>query len=247
MEKNKTTQQDININIDNTDDAIGWLERFLTLLKDYGPWKIIGGAVLLVFICWFFYFAFNFTEVFDAYTKWKDKQHDERMELRMQMGPKIQSLTDKLTYSIHASRTMVLEMHNGNTGTGGLPFTKCTATYESLNVGVHPIADQYQDQNLSLIPFAHYLFDNGYWCGDIDDLGAYDRSLYYKMKSNNVEHFAACAIKGVENKPIAFMIVTYNTMPDMETHDCNVTREYIRHVAMELSIILEVNRLLTTK
>ena len=194
---------------------------------------------MIFFISAFFYIMFNPSIVFEVYDEWKERQHNELMELRMDMAPKIQSAVDKLTYKVGASRTVVLEMHNGSTGTGGLPFTKCTATYEGLNVGITPIAQYYQEQNLSLIPFATFLFNKGYWCGNTEDLLDIDRALYYKMKSNNTEHFAACVIKGIE-KPLAFMIVSFDQLPN-EHHECEMIREYIRHVAMEIAVLIEVN------
>lgn len=245
MEENKKTKDKIEINIDNTDSAIGWLERLLVLLKEYGVWRILGATLLIVVVSAFLYFMLNFTKVFEIYDAWKDRQHDERMELRMQMGPKIQSLTDKLTYSTNATRTMILELHNGNTGNGGLPFTKCTATYESLNIGKHPVAQQYQDVNMSLMPFINYLIKDGYWCGDTDELQNIDRSLYYKIKSNGIEHFSACIIEGIDNKAIAFMIVSFDEKREnIINHNCDTTRKKLRHVAMEVAVILEVTRLL---
>lgn len=246
MEENKTTQQqqDININIENTDDAIGWLERFLELLTKYGVWKILGATIGIAIVSIMLYFALNWNKAFELYDAWKLRQHDDLMELRMEIGPKIQSITDKLTFTVGATRTLVLEMHNGSTGNGGLPFTKCTATYESLNINKSPVSDQYQEQNLSLIPFASYLFKRGYWCGNIEEIETIDRALFYKMKMNGVEHFAACIIEGIENKAIAFMIITFDEETDFERHNCEETRNYIRHAAMELSVFLEVNRIL---
>lgn len=233
-------KEKIKINIDNTDSSIKWLEKFLFLLKEYGPFKIFASVFMIAFISGFFYIAFNPTLVFEIYDEWKKRQHDALMEQRMDMAPQIQSVIDKLTYKVGASRTVVLEMHNGSTGTGGLPFTKCTATYEGLNIGVTPIAQYYQEQNLSLIPFATFLFNKGYWCGDTEELLNIDKALYYKLKSNNTEHFAACVIKGVE-KPLAFMIVSFDKLPD-EHHECSVVRENIRHVAMELAVFIEVDK-----
>ena len=245
IKNNEIDSEKIEIHINNTNNVLTWLKHMLELIKEYGPFKIIGAAFLIAVVSIFLYFIFNPIKAVEIYDEWKNKQHDERMELRMQMGPKIQSLTDKLTYGVGATRTMVLELHNGNTGTGGLPFAKCTATYESLNIGKHPVSEQYQEVNLSLMPFAHKLFDEGYWCGQTDELIGIDRALYYKMKANGVEHFAACVIEGVDSKPIAFMIVSYDKLAqDIEFHDCNETRNNIRHVAMELAVVLEVNRLL---
>lgn len=245
MEEQELNKEKIEINIDNTDSALGWLERILVLIKDYGPFKILGAALLISLVSSMLYFTLNPTKLFEIYVDIKDDRHTELMNLRLEMAPKIQSLTDKLTYGIGATRTIVLEMHNGSTGSGGLPFTKCSATYESLNLGKHPIAHQYQEVNMSLMPFANFLFEQGYWCGNTNDLESIDRSLYYKMKSNGTEHFAACVIEGVDNKAIAFMIVSFDKEDhDMFNHDCKFTRENIRHVAMELAVVLEVTRLL---
>lgn len=236
--KHKLSEEKETIVIDNTSNVIGWLERFLKLLKEYGPIKILISVFLIAFISVFFYFIFNPTKIFEVYDEWKERQHEALMELRMDMAPQIQSTLDKLTYKVGATRALVLEMHNGSTGNGGLPFTKCTATYESMNINVYPIASQYQEQNLSLIPFATHLFKQGYWCGNTIELLDIDRGLYYKMMSNETEHFAACVIEGVD-QAIAFMIVSFDDLPD-EQHDCTTVREYIRHAAMEIAVLLEV-------
>lgn len=248
MEENKEikdTQERIQISIDNTDSAIGWLERLLALLKEYGPWKILGATALIAIVSAFLYFTLNFTKVFEIYDAWKARQHDDKIELRMELGPKIQNMTDKLTYGLGASRTLVLELHNGNSGNGGLPFTKCTATYESLNIGIHPVGHEYQDFSMSLLPFAHTLFKTGYWCGDLSQLETIDRGLYYKLKGNGTEHFAACVVEGVDNNPIAILFVSYDKpLADMTNHNCEAARNNIRHIAMELAVNLEVSRIL---
>lgn len=244
MGKDREKKEDIQIKIDNTDNAISWLERFLKLLKEYGPIKILLSAFLIAFISGFFYLAFNPTLFFEIYDEWKARQHDELMEKRMDTAPKIQSTIDKLTYKANATRCVVLELHNGSTGNGGLPFTKCTATYESLNISSKPVSQDYQEINLSLLPFATFLFEKGYWCGNTEELLDIDKTLYYKMKSNETEHFAACVIKGID-KPLAILIVSFDKLPD-EAHKCEEIREYIRHVAMELGVFIEVNNTLRT-
>jgi hypothetical protein len=109
-----------------------------------------------------------------------------------------------------------------------------------MNINVYPIASQYQEQNLSLIPFATHLFKQGYWCGNTTELLDIDRGLYYKMMSNETEHFAACVIEGID-KPLAFLIVSFKTQPD-GTHDCTYVRENIRHIALEVAVYLEVEQ-----
>ena len=240
MAEEKQVNEKIEINIDNTDSALTWLERMLKLIKEYGVINILKATFLLIITCIILYFAFNPTKIMDTINEIRAGQHSEQMDIRTEITPKIQTLCDKLTFKTNASRTIVLELHNGNTGIGGLPFTKCTATYESLNIGKVPVSNQYQEVNMSLIPFTSLLYKQGYWCNDIDSLETIDRGLYYKMKSNEVEHFAACLIEGVNDKAIAFMIVTFDKDSYIETHNCIAIREDIRHVAMELAVHLEL-------
>lgn len=226
--------------IDNTNSVLGFLEKGLKIIKEYGVTRVLSGALIIALVSIFFYFIFNPTKGFELYDAWKIRQHDHLMELRMDNAPKVQSLIDKLTYKVDASRVIVLELHNGNTSTGGIPFTKCSATFESLNIGYRPVSDQYQNQNLSLIPFATYMFNHGYWCGNTDDLQEIDKGLFYKMKSNGTEHFSACVIEGID-KPLALMFVSFDTTPN-EIHNCAEIRENIRHVAMELAVLMEVEK-----
>lgn len=231
--------------IDNTDKILGSIGKALELVKNYGITRILTTALLIAILSVFFYFLFNPNTAFDLYEKWKQLKHTELMDIRMQNAPKIQFLIDRLTFKTDATRTMILELHNGSDGIGGLPFTKCSATYESLNIGAHPASSQYQNQNMSLIPFATYIFEKGYWCGNTEDLQEIDRGLYYKMKSNKTEHFSACVIEGID-KALAILIVSFDKIPN-EEHDCEKVRENIRHVAMEIAVYLEVERIIKNK
>lgn len=243
METKKEQREKIKIT--DTGLYLGWLESILNLVKQYGITKILIVSILLSVLSTYFYIIFNPETAFDAYDRWKQLTHAELFDLRMENAPKIQNLIDKLTFKVDASRSMVLELHNGSDGAGGLPFTKCSVTYESLNIGARPVASQYQNQNMSLIPFATFIFEKGYWCGNTDELMQIDRALYHKMKSNNTEHFAACVIEGID-KPLAILIVSFEEIPD-EIHNCNDVRENIRHIAMELSVFLEVEKIMKGK
>ena len=224
--------------IDNTSNVIGWLERGLKLIKEYGIGRIVVGALLIAVLSIFFWFIFNPSSAFEIYDEWKKRQHDTLMELRLENAPKIQRAIENLTYKVDASRTVILELHNGTENVNGIPYTKCSATYEALNIGARPVASYYQSQNLSLMPFVTHLFEKGYWCGNIEELAEIDKALAFKMETNGTEHFTACVIEGID-KPLAIMIVSFDKKPN-ERHDCDANRENIRHIAMELSVIFEV-------
>ena len=225
--------------MEKVEKGIGVLDKALNLVERYKLKTIFKGCFIILLIAALIGFLNNPTWIFEKYEEWKEKQHQTEMDIRTVNNDKIQHLIEKSLYKIGADRITILELHNGNTGVGGLPFTKCSATFEYMDDGVLPVADQYQNVNLSLIPFANHLFKEGYWCGDIADLAEYDRALYHRMSSNGTEHFAACVIEGVD-KPLALLFISFGEV-DMNEHNCQTVREQIRHISLEIALLLELN------
>lgn len=226
-------------NLENTTKGLGFLEKALSMVEKYKMATIFKGVVIVLIIAATVGFINNPVWIFEKYEEWSNAQHNELLEKRMRNNEKLHLKAEQLLYRINADRVLILELHNGLENAAGLPFSKCSATYEALNVGVRPIAEQYQNVNLSLMPFATHLFQNGYFCGDVEQLAEIDRGLYYKMLSNETTHFAACVVEGVE-KPLAFMFVSFKATDD--NHKCEEIRENIRHITLETALLLELNK-----
>ena len=224
--------------MEKIDKGLGWLDKALGIVDKYKLKTILKGVLIVLIIAALVGFINNPTWIFEQYKIWQDKQHDIEMELRNKNSEKINNLCKNLLYKTDASRVILLEFHNGNTGEGGLPFAKMTATYEQIDYHIDPVAGQYQGVTLSLMPFVIDLMHKGYWCGNVDELKEIDRSLCYRLKSNNTSHFAACIIEGVDS-PLGILMVSYDKLP--EGHDCQMTRENIRHCALEFALLLELN------
>lgn len=221
------------------DKGLGWVDKALQMVEKYKFKTIFKAIGVVLIIAAVVGFLSNPTWVFEQYQKWYEVQHTERMKSREENDIKIHNIVEKLNYRTNSARTFVLEFHNGTESTGGLPFRKMTATYEAINVGVPPIAEDYKDLNLSLIPFSNYMGTQGYWCGDTEEMEEIDRAFYYKLKSNGIDHFAAVTIEGVD-KPLAILIVAYDQK--YTEHDCVEVRENIRHCSLELALLLELNQ-----
>ena len=228
------------MNNESVNNGIAWLDKVLQMVEKYKIRTIFKGIFVVLLIAATVGFISNPTYIFEKYQEWQDEQHSKAMEYTLINNEKLHILSEKLLYRVEAKRVIVLSLHNGNESNGGLPFAKCTATYEALNDNAYPIAPQYQGIQLSLMPFATKLFQEGYWCGDVEDLKEIDKSLYYKMKGNDTEHFAACVIEGVV-KPLAFLFVSFDVI-DNNNHSCNEVRENIRHIALEMALLLELNK-----
>ena len=225
--------------MENVEKGIGFLEKALGMVEKYKISTILKGVFIILIIAATIGFINNPTWIFEKYDEWKTKQHNEQLELRLTNTNKINTLLNKAVYKMGVDRIIILETHNGNTGIGGLPFAKCTATFEVLNDHTYPVASQYQEVNLSLMPFASFLFENGYWCGDISELKSIDKTLYHKMASNGTTHFAAAVIEGID-APLAFVFVSFNKIDEL--HSCQEIRENIRHLSLEIALLLELNK-----
>ena len=228
-------------NIDNTSKGLNLLDKVLGMVDKYKISTILKSLFLLLIISFSIAFVSHPTWIFDKYIEYEEKIHAEKMSLRLRNTDKIQTLLEKNLYKIGADRIVLLELHNGANGEGGLPFYKCSATYESINDGVFPVSSQYQSVNLSLMPFASYLFQNRYFYGTIEDIADIDRALYYKMASNSAKRVYATVIEGVD-KPIAFLFVTFQNDGeigeiDWETEDL----DNINHLSLEIALLLELN------
>ena len=228
-----------NNNIENTSTAIGWFERVLDLADKYRITTVLKSVFIILLIAGTVGFIKNPTWIFEKYQDWQDKQHIEKLAHRLEHNEKLHIMTEKLMYKVNADRVLLLELHNGNTGLGGFPFAKCSATYEALNDGIVPVAHQYQDLNLSLMPFATELFNNGYWCGDTQDLKEIDKALCYRMLGNDTSHFAGIVIQGVD-KPIAFLFVKFKDIGD--EHNCAEIKRIIQENAFQIALLLELNK-----
>lgn len=224
--------------VNNIDKGINWLDRALEIVEKYKLGTILKAFGIILLIALLIAFLKNPTYIFEKYDEWKEKEHSERMEVRMENNHKLQSLTEKTLYKVDASRIIILEMHNGLENANGLPFSKCSATYEALNDGVYPVANQYQNTNLSLMPFATYLLEHKYWYGDVEDIEQIDRGLYHKMAGNGTVHFAACVIEGVD-KPLAFVFISWQEKPE---HNCKDIKKIAEHASIETAVLLELNK-----
>jgi hypothetical protein len=228
-----------NNNIEDTTTALGWFERVLGMADKYRIQTVLKSVFIILLIAGTVGFIKNPCWIFERYQEWQDKQHIEKLAHRLEHNERLHIMTEKLMYRVNADRVLLLELHNGNTGLGGFPFAKCSATYEALNDGIVPVAHQYQDLNLSLMPFASKLFDEGYWCGDTQDLKEIDKALCYRMLGNDTSHFAGIVIQGVD-KPIAFLFVKFKDVGD--EHNCDEIKRIIQENAFQIALLLELNK-----
>lgn len=225
--------------MDKIDKGLGWFDKALSIVEKYKFKTVFKAVIYILIIAATIGFISNPTWIFKQYKAWLDDQHETEMVTREEIDTRIHSVVEKLNYKTNSARVMILEYHNGTENVTGLPFRKCSATYEAVNVGVMPIAREYSEINLSLLPFANYMASEGYWRGDIDSMEEIDRSFCYMLKQHGIEHFSAVTIEGI-HEPLALLIVAYDQR--YTNHECEAVRDNIRHCALELALMLELNQ-----
>ena len=113
-------------------NGINWVEKTLQIVEKYKCFTILKAIGLILVIALLIAFLSNPTYVFEKYDEWREKQHTEKLTHRLQHNEKIHILTERLLFQSNADRVLLLELHNGVSNNSGLPFAKCTATYEAL-------------------------------------------------------------------------------------------------------------------
>ena len=158
MDKGKTNNNVDIVENNHMERGLNWLDRALQIVDKYRLKTIFKAFLVMLLIAIFIGFLKNPTWVFEKYDEWKDKEHSTALEQRLVNNEKLHISSEKLLYKVGADRVMILELHNGLENANGLPFSKCSATYEAIELNVKPVADQYQNVNLSLMPFVINMF-----------------------------------------------------------------------------------------
>lgn len=236
-----------NINEPEVGAALNWIEKGLLIIKKYKFAEILKAFILLLTGAFVVYVCANPARFFDPliktiierYEATKNDDHYNLIERRVATSPIIQARCNELLYKVGASRVLFFELHNNTNNIGGLPFFFASSSCEALDDNTFPVADQYRDVKLSLFPFVTDLFSKRFWGGDVEDLKGIDKSLYYKLKSNDAEQVAGIIVDGPD-KPYGILIVTFTegkNIPDMAS-----LRGEMAKTGTKLAILISTNK-----
>lgn len=218
-------------------ENINLIEKFLQIAEKY-KFSTIFKSVAIIFIFAITIFLIsNPTYFFDKYEEIKENRHQEQMELVMKNNVIIQSELENLLYRTGANRCVLLQYHNTKNSLSGLPFIYLTATNESLTYNTKPVSDGYETLKTSLYPFIGYIAKYKYFCGDIEGLEKFDKALAYRMKGNDVTHFAMCHIDG--EVPLGVLVVTYTQNVPQDIHNCKEVEQMVRNSALKIGVLID--------
>jgi len=227
-------------------EQLGFLEKIIKIINKYGVFKVFQALCVIGIFVYLMYNAHNVGQAVQNIVRTEIENHNEKAEqehndaliVRQKIKPKIDSiLTDALTI-MNADRVFVMEMHNGNNNTSGLPFLYGEMTYEQVRNGVSHIDDDYLNLNLSRFTFPLYLEHEHLWQGTTEDLSKIDDKLSKRLLSNDVSYLAIIQIHGLSNF-IGYFGVSYCN--DKTPIDKKQIIAQLTIITQQLSVILDAN------
>jgi hypothetical protein len=179
-------------------------QLILKLLTDYGSTFLIVGI--------FFYVIIKFISIkFERYrTRLANKNHDELIDIRNNIGKSIQTLIENYLNECEGNRVHVIEFSNSVTSVAYLPFRYMTCTYEVFRIGKSATGHKIDRISTSLFtPFFEALYSHEYCIFDITDKTTIVGGAMCDLMRSQDEHRALCSMmKTPRGKAIGYVFLT---------------------------------------
>lgn len=127
---------------------------FVKILKFFTIFTLFSLCCITAFFC------YNVSKDQQAMNKIVDefftskKEDEENMKIRDKVSRSVDRELKKLVYTIHASRAVIFELHNGKENTTSLPFRYVDMSYEVINDNQEEV--RFVSGNFQNIPLTHY-------------------------------------------------------------------------------------------
>lgn len=228
-------------------EQLGFLEKVIKIINKYGLFKVFQALCVIGIFVYLMYNAHTIGQSvqgivrneIETHTEKIEQEHNDALEIRKKIKPDIDKALKEALVSLDADRVFVMEMHNGNNNTSGLPFVYGEMTYEQVRSGIGHIDDDYINLNLSRFSFPLYLEKEHIWQGSMEELANIDDKLAKRLSSNEVTYIAITHIHGVDNL-LGYFGITYcnNKQP-------KPIKDIVAQLTMttqQLAIMLDANR-----
>ena len=228
-------------------EQLGFLEKVIKIINKYGLFKVFQALCVIGIFVYLMYNAHTIGQSvqgivrneIETHTEKIEQEHNDALEIRKKIKPDIDKALKEALVSLDADRVFVMEMHNGNNNTSGLPFVYGEMTYEQVRSGIGHIDDDYINLNLSRFSFPLYLEKEHIWQGSMEELANIDDKLAKRLSSNEVTYIAITHIHGVDNL-LGYFGITYcnNKQP-------KPIKDIVAQLTMttqQLAIMLDTNR-----
>ena len=152
--------------------------------KKYGKSIVFFTLLIVSTLLLLLYVLFLNNKVMDSFlnekTKEKEIQHTTQVQERRRLNITIYNLLNKFYYDNPEVKNVSLcEYHNGSVNFGNKAFLYASTTFEISN---NNVMVNIQKANLSNYNIFNVLYNNSFYCSNMDNLKLIDNQLYYLVK-----------------------------------------------------------------
>lgn len=144
---------------------------------------------------------------------------------------------NKTILKLGASRSFVLEGHNGSTSLSNLSFLFMDITYLETNVQNDWISFDYRNLSTSLFPCFTYLSKEGEFTGSIEELNNIDNKISHVISANGTKYMSIVSLNNHQNKCVGAVAITWMEKPILDSKE--IEKE-VEHLAEKLERVLTV-------
>lgn len=179
-------------------------------------------------------------EAFQVQLETQKKIHAYEMNMRLQNSSALNNMVIQLMYETNADRVLLAEYHNGSSNVSGIPFLKWSVTVESFRDEIgFSVANDYQQQQITLYPFISHIGDNYLYRGYVEDeLKNIDKSYAYKLLSHKIEYIIVSQIVNNKGSKCGMLILEYT---DASKIDQYVVKQKLHKASQECASLLTLS------
>lgn len=213
MEENKEikTEQKATMSVEKVDGVITLMERVKGFIDKHGLKGTFTTLLTLFVAATVGYFVLNPGAMVERVQQIQSEQHNEAVKARLQADPKIRSYLVDMRLELHADRVYILETHNGGTNLTNLPFLYVDLTYAEPKTHFTWLEMEYTNLRLSRYPWAAFVYNHGYWFGDVSEIEDGDPELYQRLLKEGVSCMGMMMLYGEDSMPSGTLGVVYET------------------------------------
>jgi GAF domain-containing protein len=133
-------------------------------------------------------------------------RHDELLDRRSLIDPKIQQLIEQTLYRVNGDRILVMEFHNSMKNLSLLPWSSITCNYEAIKYGLLPIGNSLKRISASL--FSGFLTElhKDYVIIDDDNRDTVlGRSVYPLLVLDDGSSALSALMRDTQNKAVGYI------------------------------------------
>lgn len=222
--KGKISEEDVK----TTSEELKVFGSFLTMVKKYGPLRILFSSIFFVLVSCMLYVAVKPNVIFERYEDYQAERHAISNKYRVQSRPLIRQYLNAFTEETDSYGAFIFEFHNGKSNPSGLQWQ-----YADLNFVSDALVDELKEdfQNLLLDKYNIFyeLYENSVWMGTVEGLKLVDKRIGYRFEVDSVQYVGMEMIYGSNLCELGVLVTVYRNIDSID--EVKLGRQLQRYAA----------------